>query len=98
MIGIVNLNKYFWEEKRADRSILLLEKITLFVIYSSNCRRYDYKNKIKMNIDKRIEYDKELLNILPDGVLVLNSDGEVTQINQQAQTAVSYTHLTLPTT
>ena len=86
MIGIVNLNKYFWEEKRADRSILLLEKITLFVIYSSNCRRYDYKNKIKMNIDKRIEYDKELLNILPDGVLVLNSDGEVTQINQQAQT------------
>lgn len=73
-------------KKRAARSILLLEKITLFVIYSSNCRRYDYKNKIKMNIDKRIEYDKELLNILPDGVLVLNSDGEVTQLNQQAQT------------
>lgn len=39
-----------------------------------------------MKIDKRIEYDKELLNILPDGVLVLDPNGEVIQLNQQAQT------------
>lgn len=39
-----------------------------------------------MRIDKRVEYDEDLLNILPDGVLVLDSEGEVIQLNRQAQT------------
>lgn len=39
-----------------------------------------------MKIDEQIEYDKELLDILPDGVLVLTPKGEVIQLNQQAQT------------
>lgn len=39
-----------------------------------------------MEIDELIEYDKELLDILPDGLLVLNSKGEVIQLNRQAQT------------
>lgn len=47
---------------------------------------FENKKQNKMKIDEQIEYDKELLDILPDGVLVLTPKGEVIQLNQQAQT------------
>ena len=37
-------------------------------------------------------YNDDLLNILPDGVIILDINREVIQLNP-----VSYTHLTLPT-
>lgn len=38
-----------------------------------------------MTIQRQMKYDDELLNILPEGVLILNPQGEVLQLNQQAQ-------------
>lgn len=38
-----------------------------------------------MNTDKQALYEVDLLNILPDGVIIFNSEGEVLQLNSQAQ-------------
>lgn len=38
-----------------------------------------------MNVDKQTLYDDDLLNILPDGVLIFNLEGKVLQLNLQAQ-------------
>lgn len=37
-----------------------------------------------MEVNKQTLYNDELLNILPDGVIILNMNGEVMQLNQQA--------------
>ena len=60
-----------------------------------------------MEVNEQTLYDDELLNILPDGVIILDINGKIIQLNQQAltelhvhssvNTTVSYTHLTLPT-
>ena len=38
-----------------------------------------------MKLNKHTLYSDDLLNILPEGVLVLNSEGEVLLLNQQAR-------------
>lgn len=47
-----------------------------------------------MNDDKQTLYDDDLLNLLPDGVLILNPQGEVVQLNKQAQIEL---HLSIST-
>lgn len=53
-----------------------------------------------MNIDKQTLYDGDFLNMLPDGVLIINSKGEVIQLNQQAQkelhVSISSANLPIP--
>ena len=39
-----------------------------------------------MEENKQTLYNDELLNILPDGVIIFNTNGEVIQLNHQAQT------------
>ena len=46
-----------------------------------------------MNVDKQTLYDDDLLNILPDGVLIFDSEGKVLQLNLKAQTEL---HTSIP--
>lgn len=46
-----------------------------------------------MNVDDQTLYDDDLLDILPDGVLIFNSEGKVLQLNLQAQTEL---HISIP--
>ena len=39
-----------------------------------------------MEVNEQTLYDDELLNILPDGVIIFNISGEVIQLNRQALT------------
>ena len=39
-----------------------------------------------MEENKQTLYNDELLDILPDGVIIFNINGEVIQLNRQAQT------------
>lgn len=51
-----------------------------------------------MNIDKQALYEVDLLDILPDGVIIFNSEGEVLQLNSQAQTELHISNLPSHTT
>ena len=37
-----------------------------------------------MEVNEQTLYDDELLNILPDGVIILDINGKIIQLNQQA--------------
>ena len=39
-----------------------------------------------MEVNEQTLYDDELLNILPDGVIILDINGKIIQLNQQALT------------
>ena len=41
-----------------------------------------------MEENKQTLYNDELLDILPDGVIIFNINGEVIQLNRQAQTDI----------
>ena len=43
-----------------------------------------YKTIKEMEDYKQTLYNDELLNILPDGVIIFDTNGEVIQLNQQA--------------
>lgn len=47
-----------------------------------------------MNVDKQTLYDDDLLNLLPDGVIIFNADGEIQQLNLQAKIEL---HINVPT-
>ena len=55
-----------------------------------------------MEVNEQTLYDDELLNILPDGVIILDINGKIIQLNQQALTELHvhssvYTMMPLPT-
>lgn len=68
------------------------QKIVFFVVDSLQITNITIKTN-KMNVDKQTLYDDDLLNTLPDGVLIFNSEGEVLQLNLQAKFEL---HISIP--
>lgn len=56
--------------------------VYIHVIYLMFC----IKKTKEMEENKQTLYNDELLNILPDGVIIFNINGEVIQLNHQALT------------
>ena len=50
-------------------------------------------------LEEQVERYKQVLDVMPAGVILLDTQGVVHEANPEAQRllAVSYTHLTLPT-
>ena len=48
-----------------------------------------------MEVNEQTLYDDELLNILPDGVIILDINGKIIQLNQQALTELHVHHLSI---
>lgn len=66
--------------KETHKPSLTSRKIAFFVVNS-----IDIIKLRNMNADKQTLYDEDLLNLLPDGVLILSPKGEVMQLNKQAK-------------